>query len=68
MATFILNSRRGPQTFTVRGREGYVRLNGQQIGLRGWVTGSTLTCGESELEAVARRWWRAALRLQREGR
>jgi hypothetical protein len=68
MTRFILNTREGPQEFSVvEGRHGwgYVRLNGKQICMRGATTGPTLECAEADLEAVARRWWRASLRNRR---
>jgi hypothetical protein len=68
MATFTLNTRQGPQEFTVNGDSGYVRLNGKQICDGGYITGSTLECREVDLEKVARKWWSASLRLQRAGR
>ena len=63
MKRFALHSRlHGPQEFSVIGNDGYVKLNGRQVCVGGQVTGPTLTCNESDLERVARAWWRAALR------
>lgn len=68
MTRYILNARQGPQEFSVNGPDGYVRLNGKQICVGGHVTGPALECAEADLESVARKWWRASLRLQRRGR
>lgn len=65
MASFTLETRQGPQEFTVQGQNGYVRLNGQQICERGQLRGSALTCSEADLEKVARKWWRDSLRSER---
>jgi len=67
MATFTLNSRKhGPQVFTVPNSGGYVRLNDKQICEGGHMLGGTVRIKSADsLEAVARSWWKAFLRLER---
>lgn len=64
MAAFTINSKlHGTQTFETNGH--YVRLNLRQICEGGKTTGATLVASRENLESVARKWWSAKLRNDR---
>lgn len=74
MTTFTIKSRtHGEKTFFVPDNGGYVRLEdgrkhgtlGTQICYGGAFRGNTVTADADTLEAVARKWWKQYLRIDR---
>lgn len=68
MKRITLMTRQGRRVFSVRDKGGHVRCNGQWICVGGRIEGPALRCAAEDLEAVARKWWTAYRRRQREGR
>lgn len=68
MRYVTLKTREGRHNlFSACERGGVVRMNGQMICERGHITGPTLWCGPNDdLHTLATKWWKAALRHQRE--
>ena len=75
MASFTIKSRHhGDKTFFVPDTGGYVRLEigrshgtlGTQICEGGRFRGNTITADSDTLPAVARKWWKQHLKIERD--